>query len=76
LILLDLSGPSTDGAAFLQRLRTRWQAIPPIIVMTTNKEVYAALVAVERVICKPFHLCDLRDEVRRTLSLNAEKMLI
>ncbi len=75
LILLNLNIPPMNATAFLHSLRTRWKAIPPILVMTTSKEVYDALAPVERVIRKPFHLHDLFLEVQRMLLAITKKML-
>jgi DNA-binding response OmpR family regulator len=70
LVLLDLSDPTMDRVAFLHSLRAQWQAAPPIIVLTTNKQIYDELTTVERVICKPFHVRDLLAEIQRGLSLS------
>ena len=66
LILLDLS-LETKRAAHLHRLRARWKtAPPPIIVLTTSKEIDDEL-AGERVVHKPFHVHDLLVEVHKVL---------
>ncbi len=66
LILLDLS-LETKAAAYLHRLRARWKtAPPPIIVLTTSKEIDNEL-AGERVVHKPFHVHDLLVEVQKVL---------
>src|SRR5256885_14214016 len=56
LMILDLSILSMPGIAFLHHLRTQWETVPPIIALTTNKQIYDELAAVERVFYKPFHV--------------------
>ncbi len=72
LILLDLSISScNDGVTFLQQLRQLWLTAhavpPPMIVLTTSKQVYEGLTRVERVIQKPFHIRELLAEVQKVL---------
>ena len=66
LVLLDLDNPETNGAAFLHHLRVEWSTAPPIIVLTTSKEIHDEL-AGERVVQKPFHVRDLLAEIHKVL---------
>jgi len=66
LVLLDLDHPDTNGAAFLHHLRVEWSTAPPIIVLTTSKEIHDEL-AGERVVQKPFHVRDLLAEIHKVL---------
>ncbi|HEY4035939.1 MAG TPA: response regulator [Ktedonobacteraceae bacterium] len=70
LILIDLSIPPMSGITFLHHLRAQWKAMPPIIALTTNKQIYDELAAVERVFYKPFHICELLAEIQQVLSLS------
>ena len=67
LVLLDLSNPSRGATAFLQDLRTGWQAAPPILVMTTSRDIHDELAARERVVLKPFHIHDLLVVVQKII---------
>ncbi|MBA2682403.1 MAG: response regulator transcription factor [Ktedonobacteraceae bacterium] len=58
-VLLDLSVPLIDADVFLRDLRLRWQAAPPILIMTTSKHIHDELRATERVVLKPFRVHDL-----------------
>ena len=73
LVLLDLSNPSLDVTLFLHDLRMRWPTAPPILVMTTSKHIYDEVATVERVMRKPFHLCDLLAEVERAILLAPQR---
>lgn len=64
LVLLDLSIPELDGPAFLQYLRAQWEAAPPIVVLTTSKEIYDDLVE-EQVVWKPFRIHDLLTKIAK-----------
>ena len=66
LVLLDLDNPETNGVAFLHHLRVEWHAAPPIIVLTTSKEIHDEL-AGERVVQKPFHIRYLLAEIHKVL---------
>src|SRR5438552_3834942 len=66
LVLLGLDNPETNGAAFLHHLRVEWNTAPPIIVLTTSKEIHDEL-AGERVVQKPFHVRDLLAEIHKVL---------
>ena len=66
LVLLGLDNPETNGAAFLHHLRVEWKTAPPIIVLTTSKEIHDE-VAGERVVQKPFHVRDLLAEIHNVL---------
>ena len=68
LILLDLSLPLKREGSFLQRVRMQWKNAPPIIVMTTSKQVYRELTGAERVILKPFHVSHLLTEIEKMLA--------
>jgi DNA-binding response OmpR family regulator len=72
LILLDLSIPCTNDAAdFLRHLRARWHdacgELPPIIVLTTSKQVQEDLTPREWVVLKPFHVRDLLVLIQRVI---------
>ena len=67
LVLLDLDNPETNGAAFLHQLRVEWNPAPPIILLTTSKEIHDEL-AGERVVRKPFHIRDLLAEIHKVLT--------
>ncbi len=69
LILLDLSIPSMNDGTFLQQFRARWNVAPPIIVLTTSAKIHDDLAGMERVIRKPFHICDLLSEVEKVMPL-------
>ncbi len=73
LILFDISDPLINVAAQLQLLRVQWESIfcipPPVIVLTTSKDIHTNLAGVERVIHKPFHVRDLLSEVQQALPL-------
>jgi CheY-like chemotaxis protein len=69
LILLDLSIPSMNDGTFLQQFRAKWNGAPPIIVLTTSAKIHDDLAGIERVICKPFHICDLLSEVAKAMPL-------
>ncbi len=75
LILLDLGNPSASGADLLHLVRARWNntscALPPIIVLTTSKNLYENLVPVERVLLKPFHVSVLTALVQEMFSLSS-----
>ena len=58
------------GVAFLHNLRAQWKVVPPIITLTTNKQIYDELAAVERVFYKPFRVHELLAEVQQVLSLS------
>ena len=64
VLLLDLSPfCASEAAAFLARVRTRWQVacpvLPQIIVLTTHPQVQVELGTREQVLLKPFHVRDL-----------------
>ena len=67
LMLLDLDNPETNGAAFLHHLRVQWSTAPPIIALTTSKEIHDEL-AGESVVQKPFHVRDLLAEIHKVLT--------
>ena len=73
LILLDLSLPSRNGIILHHLRAQRDTFLPPVIVMTTSKHIYEEVAPVERVICKPFHLCDLLAEVERVIPLAPQR---
>lgn len=77
LLDVDLCGGVTGHLDFLHLVQARWRTaakdIPPMILLTTNSSVEAALEQ-ERylVLAKPFHLKDLFDKVKRTMNRNEE----
>ncbi len=73
LILLDLSLPSRNGIILHHLRAQRNMLFPSVIVMTTNKQIYDELATVERVMRKPFHLCDLMVEVERAIPLAPQR---
>jgi len=78
LILLDVSIPATNGTNSLSYLRTQLREAhctpPAIILLTTSKAIRDEFAEVERVILKPFHICDLIAEVQKALPLNREQV--
>ena len=71
-ILLDLLMPVMNGTGFLATLRTRWNApvsIPPIILLTVDKNDYAYL-GCDDVLIKPFHIRDLCEKLRLVAGLD------
>src|SRR5437660_2701339 len=70
LVLLDLSILPMPSIAFLHNLRAQWKIVPPIITLTTNKQIYDELAAVERVFFKPFRVRELLAEIQQILSLS------
>ena len=69
LILLDLTNLSLNDVTFLHRFRARWDVAPPIIILTTSAKIHDDLAGTERVIRKPFHICDLLSEVAKAMPL-------
>ncbi len=70
VVLLDLSLLCTEQAEdFLSSLRAHWQEtlgkVPPIIVLTTNPQLYAALEPKEHILRKPFHTRELLTFIRQ-----------
>ena len=69
VILLDLAMPGMDGSAFLQQLRTQWEAahpLPSIVVITAGvTDADPASLGVDQVIVKPFHVRDLLNVIRK-----------
>ena len=69
VILLDLAMPGMDGSAFLEQLRTQWEAahpLPSIVVITAGiTDADPASLGVDQVIVKPFHVRDLLDVIRK-----------
>jgi DNA-binding response OmpR family regulator len=77
LLLLDLSlFCVTEAADFLCHLRARWQdagsALPPVIVLTTSKQVQAELGPRERVLQKPFHVRELLALIRQAIPVASQ----
>ena len=71
-ILLDLFMPVMNGTGFLATLRTQWDApvsIPPIILLTVDKNDYSYL-GCDGVLIKPFHVRDLYERLRLVVSLD------
>jgi DNA-binding response OmpR family regulator len=69
-ILLDLLMPGMNGTGFLATLRARWNApvaIPPIILLTVDKNDYGHL-GCDDVLIKPFHIRDLFERLRLAVS--------
>ena len=66
-----LASPQDRPADHLRAQRDTF--LPPVIVMTTSKHIYEEVAPVERVICKPFHLCDLLAEVERAIPLAPQR---
>lgn len=77
LILLNVGIPPTNGTNPLTYLRTQLREAhcppPAIILLTTSKAIRDEFAAAERVILKPFHICDLMAEVEKVFSLNREQ---
>ena len=72
-ILLDLLMPVMNGTGFLTSLRTQWNvpvAIPPIILLTVDKNDYSYL-GCDDVLIKPFHIRDLYERLRLVVSLDS-----
>ena len=67
LVLLDMRMPIMDGWTFAQRYRQRPEPHAPIVVMTAAKDAraWAAEVAADGVLPKPFDLTDLEAVLRR-----------
>jgi CheY-like chemotaxis protein len=69
VILLDLVMPVMNGEAFLEQMRSYWQAptpIPPVILFTVDQGDHANLACAE-VLSKPFHIKDLLEKLERLL---------
>ncbi len=66
LVLLDMRMPVLDGWGFAQGLRTRGVAVP-VLVMTAAQDArrWAAEIAADGFLPKPFRLLDLLDAVER-----------
>lgn len=71
-ILLDLS-LSWDGVADLALLHASWKDAPPILVLTTNQQLYAELAQTQRILLKPFHLHDLLLAVQQMIGSDAQE---
>src|SRR5260370_34949669 len=72
VILLDLAMPGMDGSAFLEQLRTQWEAahpLPSIVVITAGiTAADPAGLGVDQVIVKPFHVQDFLDGNRKSMT--------
>ena len=70
VILLDMKMPGTDGWAFAAAHRQRPEPRPPIVVLTAAADApkWAAEIAADEVLAKPFDLYGLLDLVERYLS--------
>lgn len=66
LMLLDLSVSLAEAQSFLEILRERWNSSVPVVILTTNKELQAAITEFP-VILKPFHIHDLLAAIQETL---------
>jgi DNA-binding response OmpR family regulator len=66
LMLLDLSVSLADAQSFIEALSERWNSTIPVIILTTNKELQAALPEY-RVFLKPFHIHDLLNAIQQIL---------
>jgi CheY-like chemotaxis protein len=66
LVLLDMRMPVLDGWGFARELRTRGVAVP-VLVMTAAQDArrWAAEIAADGYLPKPFRLLDLLDAVER-----------
>ena len=66
LVLLDMRMPVLDGWGFAQGLRARGVAVP-VLVMTAAQDArrWAAEIAADGYLAKPFRLLDLLDAVER-----------
>jgi CheY-like chemotaxis protein len=66
LILLDMRMPVLDGWGFARELRARGVAVP-VLVMTAAQDArrWAAEIAADGYLPKPFRLLDLLDAVER-----------
>lgn len=76
LILLDADIPPTNVRDFLSHLRRQFSdayLTPAILLLTTSKSFHDEFATVERVILKPFHVCDLIAEVQKIFPLNKEQ---
>ncbi len=75
VLLLDLSLLGvTDATDFLHLLRARWRdtgGVPPVIVLTTSKQVQVALGTMERVLQKPFHVRELLGLIRQVIPVTS-----
>ena len=70
-ILLDLLMPVMNGATFLTQLHARWNApypAPPVILLTVDKSNHEHL-ACRSVLLKPFHICDLYENLRQAIKI-------
>ena len=79
VLLLDLSLLGvTDATDFLHLLRARWRdtgGVPPVIVLTTSKQVQQDLAAQERVVLKPFHIHELLALIQQVIPGSAHAEL-
>jgi DNA-binding response OmpR family regulator len=75
VLLLDLSLLSvTEATDFLHHLRSRWRksgGVPPVIVLTTSKQVQVALGTSERVLQKPFHVGELLALIQQVIPVTS-----
>lgn len=66
LVLLDMRMPVMDGWQFASHLRSRYDHLVPVLVMTAAKDARARAreIEAEGFIAKPFDIDDLVDKVR------------
>lgn len=67
LILLDMRMPVMDGWQFAARLRSKYNGLVPVLVMTAAKDASARAgeIEAEGYISKPFDIDDLVEKVRQ-----------
>ena len=72
VLLLDLGLlDETEALDFLHLLRTRWRNAggvpPPVIMLTTSKQVQRVLETREHVLQRPFHVQELLAHIRQVI---------
>lgn len=70
LILLDLMMPKMDGRAFVEALRERGAALPPVLVLSASRQAVqqAQQMGVAGCLPKPFDLDELLDRVEELVT--------
>ncbi|HLJ92675.1 MAG TPA: response regulator transcription factor [Gemmataceae bacterium] len=69
LVVVDMMMPKKSGFLVLEKLKSRKEASPPVIMITGNEgsrhRAYAEMLGADEYICKPFAMERLLESVQR-----------